>query len=71
LLLNPYSASWAIYKKNPDVDWTLLLSISAIAVAGIFLRSYLSRFVAEDKLKKGFGWFVLITGSGILIKQLS
>ncbi len=58
-------------QKNPTVDWTLLLSISAIAVAGLFLGSYLSRFVAEDKLKKGFGWFVLIMGSGILMQQLT
>jgi uncharacterized membrane protein YfcA len=56
-------------QRNPDVDWTLLLSVSAIAIGGIFAGSYLSRFVDEDKLKKAFGWFVLVMGSGILLQQ--
>lgn len=57
-------------QRNPHIDWSLLLTISAIAVAGIFAGTYLSRFVAEDKLKKAFGWFVLVMGSGILMQQV-
>jgi uncharacterized membrane protein YfcA len=57
------------WQRNPNIDWQLLLTVSAIAIAGIFAGSYLSRYVAEDKLKKVFGWFVLVMGSGILLQQ--
>jgi len=56
-------------QHNANVDWQLLLTIAGISIAGIFIGSYVSRFVAEDKLKKVFGWFVLIMGSGILLQQ--
>lgn len=57
------------WQRNPNIDWQLLLTVSGIAIAGIFAGSYLSRYVAEDKLKKVFGWFVLVMGSGILLQQ--
>jgi uncharacterized membrane protein YfcA len=37
---------------------------------GIFVGSSVSRFVAEAQLKKVFGWFVLVMGSGILLRQM-
>ena len=45
---------------RPDliIDWTLLWSISAIAIGGIFVGIYLTRFIDGTRLKKGFGWFV-------------
>lgn len=52
------------------MDWTLLLSVSALAIAGIFLGNRLSRNIDSNKLKKGFGWFVLVMGIYILIKEL-
>lgn len=57
---------------RPDllIDWSLLLSVSAIAVAGIFVGIYLTKFIDGAKLKKGFGWFVLIMAAYIIFKQL-
>jgi uncharacterized protein len=57
-------------QKNPDMDWTLLLIFSAISVVGIFVGSYLSSKVPSEKLKPAFGWFVLIMGSLILVKEV-
>jgi uncharacterized membrane protein YfcA len=57
-------------KNNVTIDWTLMLTISAIAVAGIFVGSALSHKIEEKTLKKSFGYFVLIMGSFILIQQL-
>lgn len=56
--------------SKSDLNWNLLLTISAIAVVGIFVGSYLSKFVSEAKLKKAFGYFVLIMGSFVLIDQV-
>lgn len=57
---------------RPDliIDWTLLLTISAIAIGGIFVGIYLTRFIDGSKLKKGFGWFVLAMAVYIILKQI-
>ena len=52
------------------MDWTLLLTVTAIAVVGIFLGNALSRKIDGAALKKGFGWFVLVMGTYILLKEL-
>jgi uncharacterized protein len=51
------------------IDWYFLLKISAIAIVGIFIGEIISRKIDGDKLKKGFGWFVLAMGLYILIIQ--
>lgn len=52
------------------MDWTLLLSVTALAVVGIFMGNSLSRRIDGAALKKGFGWFVLVMGTYILLKEL-
>ncbi|PLK42414.1 sulfite exporter TauE/SafE family protein [Emticicia sp. TH156] len=56
--------------SNLDVDWPFLLEFTALSVVGIFAGTYLSKFIAGEKLKKGFGWFVLLMGTYILLKEL-
>ena len=51
------------------VDWVLLSSVTLVAVAGIFIGNALSRRVDGSKLKKGFGWFVLLTGIYIILNE--
>ncbi|WP_426430188.1 sulfite exporter TauE/SafE family protein [Winogradskyella sp. HB-48] len=57
--------------ENLDIDWTFLLVFTSISVVGIFLGIYLSNFIEGKKLKKGFGWFVLIMGVYIIYKELT
>ena len=52
------------------IDWPLLGSFTAAAVVGIFIGIYLSKKVPSDKLKTAFGWFVLIMGIYIIVKEL-
>jgi uncharacterized membrane protein YfcA len=52
------------------IDWKLLGIFTAFAVAGIFLGIMLSKKIPGQKLKKGFGWFVLIMGIYIIVKEL-
>jgi uncharacterized membrane protein YfcA len=52
------------------MDWKLLGIVTALAVGGIFLGSWLSHKIDGDKLKKAFGWFVLIMGIYIIVKEL-
>ena len=53
-----------------DIDWKFLGIISAIAIGGIFIGGAIGKKIAGEKLKKGFGWFVLIMGIYIIIKEL-
>ena len=52
------------------IDWKLLGSFTAFAVAGIFIGIYLSKKIPGNKLKKGFGWFVLVMGIYIIVKEI-
>jgi uncharacterized membrane protein YfcA len=51
------------------IDWTLLVSVSAFATAGIFIGLYLSKKIDGAKLKPIFGWFVLMMGIYIILKE--
>ncbi len=53
-----------------EMDWTLLLSVTGLAIVGIFIGNVLSKKISADSLKKGFGWFVLVMGIYIIIKEL-
>lgn len=53
-----------------EYNWTLLLSFTGLAIAGIFIGSKLAEKISSASLKKGFGWFVLIMGIYILVKEL-
>ncbi len=52
------------------IDWKLLGIFTAFSVAGIFIGILLSKKIPGQKLKKGFGWFVLVMGIYIIIKEL-
>lgn len=52
-----------------SIDWFFMLKISVIAIAGIFIGGQIAKKINGEKLKKGFGWFVLIMGIYIIIKE--
>lgn len=56
--------------QNIDIDWTFLSIFSALAGGGIFIGIWLNKFLDGKKLKKAFGWFVLIMGVFIIASQL-
>jgi uncharacterized membrane protein YfcA len=51
------------------IDWPLLLSLTAVAVAGIFIGNHYSRQVSQIRLRMAFGWLTLVTGIFILFKE--
>ncbi|WP_426473609.1 sulfite exporter TauE/SafE family protein [Chryseobacterium balustinum] len=52
------------------IDWNFLGSISAIAIVGIFIGTQLSKKINGEKLKPVFGWFILIMGVYIILKEI-
>lgn len=55
--------------QNLEIDWTFLLSFSAVSIVGIFIGVWLNKFIDGKKLKKAFGWFVLVMGVYIIFKE--
>lgn len=56
--------------SGQPIVWSFLLGFTAFTVIGIFVGSYLSHYIPGHKLKKGFGWFVLVMAIYILLKEL-
>lgn len=52
------------------IDWQFLFVFSAISLVGILIGSQLSFKISGAQLKPAFGWFVLVMGLYILVKEL-
>ena len=57
-------------QENQIIDWQILLIVTGLAVIGIFIGNRLSNKIEGEKLKKGFGWFVLVMGVYIFLKEI-
>ncbi|KAB1069123.1 sulfite exporter TauE/SafE family protein [Tamlana haliotis] len=53
-----------------DIEWAFLLAFTTISVLGILIGGYFSKFVSAKKLKKSFGYFVLIMAAYIIYREL-
>ena len=54
---------------HQTINWNLLLLVTSLAIAGIFMGNAIGSKIPADKLKKGFGWFVLVMGIYIIFKE--
>jgi uncharacterized membrane protein YfcA len=61
-----FVGTWTQY----HYDWALLLSVTGFAILGILIGTALAKKVDGAKLKPFFGWFVLVMGIVIILKEL-
>lgn len=59
------------FHHESNIDWVFLLSFSVFTVIGILIGTYISRFIDGQKLKRFFGWFVMLLGIYIIISSLN
>lgn len=52
-----------------EINWTFLGLFTALSFVGIFIGSYFSNFIDAKKLKKGFGYFILIMAAFIFYME--
>lgn len=52
-----------------SIDWIFLSVFTGIALIGIFTGVYMGKYINGDKLKKGFGYFIIIMAILIFIKE--
>jgi hypothetical protein len=55
---------------NYSMDWPLLLSVTLLATLGILLGHRLQNKIPADKLRRTFGWFILVMGIAILLREV-
>lgn len=55
---------------NQVIQWPFLLSFTGLSIIGIFLGTYISKYLDNQKLKKGFGWFILLMSIYIPIREI-
>lgn len=61
---------FAISANSQRLDWKVLMIITAIGASGIFVGQAFNSSINEKTLKKGFGYFVLLVGSFVLLDQI-
>ena len=57
--------------QNMNIEWIFLAIFTGLSVVGMFVGIYLNKFIDGKKLKKGFGWFVLLMGVYIIWAEIS
>lgn len=63
-------AGFAGYLGHVSIDWKLAALVTGMAVLGSFAGSRLAGQMHQDRLRKGFAWFVVAMGAFMLVKQL-
>ena len=58
-------------RSHVQLDWTFFFTFACFSVAGVFTGHYLATYIHNNKLKKYFGWFILITAVFIVVKEFS
>lgn len=56
--------------NQQNIDWILLLIFTSLAVLGIFIGSFFAKKIHGNKLKIGFGYFVLVMAILIILKEI-
>jgi len=55
------------FQQYPQIDWALLLYVSGASIIGIFIGLLLGNKIEGSKLKKYFGYFVLLMAVYIVL----
>ena len=56
--------------QKTEINWQFLLIFTSIAVIGMLIGILLAKKIDGKKLKPIFGWFVLMMGIYIIIKEI-
>jgi uncharacterized protein len=63
-------AGFAGYATSVPINWQVTLLVTAGAIVGAFIGSAAAGRVHPDRLRKGFGWFVLVMAVFILVQEI-
>lgn len=73
IALKSYSGFWkyldVLEAQSLELDWKTLMIITALGIVGSFAGSKMARRLPQEKLKRGFGWFLIVMGIYILARS--
>ena len=56
--------------ENNIIDWEFLIMFSLISILGIYIGQAIGLKIDGSKLKKGFGYFVIVVASCVVLKEI-
>jgi len=57
-------------QEDLELDWRTLLLVTALGIVGSFAGARIASRMPQDKLKKGFGYFLIVMGLYILVRSV-
>lgn len=73
IALKSFSGFWkyldVLEAQSLELDWATLLVVTALGIIGSVVGSKLARRLPQDKLKRGFGGFLIVMGIYILARS--
>lgn len=67
-----FGAEGQLVRPNPEteIDWGVTLLVTSAAVVGALFGSRFVKHIHPDRLRKGFGWFVLVMAVFMLSQEV-
>jgi uncharacterized membrane protein YfcA len=59
-----------ILERHSEINYKFLFVFSVLSLAGIFIGFRISMKLHSDQIKKTFGWFILVMGIAIFVKEV-
>ena len=54
--------------QDLSLDWPTLLLVTGLGIAGSFLGARIAKKMPQQRLKQGFGYFLVVMGLYILVR---
>ncbi|MEP7170045.1 MAG: sulfite exporter TauE/SafE family protein [Bacteroidota bacterium] len=70
IAINAFIGFGVQLKISSEIDWKFLFFFSLFSISGVFVGNYISKFISGQKLKPIFGWFILVMGIYIIVREL-
>jgi uncharacterized protein len=58
------------FSAGVTLDWIFLAKFATCTIAGVLVGGFFSKKIDGEKLKPAFGWFILLMGCWIILKEL-
>jgi uncharacterized membrane protein YfcA len=63
-------AGFAGYVTTTPMNWSILLPVTALAIVGSVVGGSFAARVEQQKLRRGFGWFVIVMATFMFAQEL-
>jgi uncharacterized protein len=58
------------FSAGISLDWVFLSKFATCTISGVLFASFFSKKINGEKLKPAFGWFILLVGCWIIMKEV-